>query len=393
LWSEKYRPSRIEAMVGNEEARLKLLRWYSEWKFGGKAALLLGPPGTGKTTLVNLLASERGLNLVELNASDTRTKDAIERRIGEVMMSTSLFEERSLIFLDEVDGLAGRADQGALESIKEAVKSSRNPVVMAANDPDSEKVRKLSDVSVVIRFKPPPPREVEMYLRMISGKEKVVLGEGRMREIVLLANGDLRYAINAVQSSGSTGRKDVEPTVAQAVNSFLDAPDVDSALRALRAYPGQPREKIRDLFSSVLRSRLRPEGRARALEILSRADVLIGEMLKGKDWRLLRYLDSTLARELRPVVSGEGLQYTQDGTPWNLLLRIWNDSKKIRELGTAYSTRVHTSRRGAVVQDLPYLFVLCAAKKFRMGVVKSLNLDEPFDKFLEKEVGRVERRG
>src|SRR5713226_2497679 len=105
MWSEKYRPSRIEAMVGNEEARLKLLRWYSEWKFGGKAALLLGPPGTGKTTLVNLLASERGLNLVDLNASDTRTKDAIERRIGEVMKSTSLFEERSLIFMDEVDGL------------------------------------------------------------------------------------------------------------------------------------------------------------------------------------------------------------------------------------------------------------------------------------------------
>ena len=393
MWSEKYRPTRIEAMVGNEEARLKLLQWYDNWKFGGKAALLIGPPGTGKTTLVNLLAAERGLNLVELNASDTRTKDALEKRIGEVMSAASLFGERSLIFLDEVDGLAGRSDQGALESIKEAVKTTRNPVVMAANDPDSEKVRKLSDASVVIRFKPPPPREVEMYLRMIVRKEKAKINEERLMEIVSNANGDLRQAINAVQSSGSTGRKDTDLTVAQAVNSFLDAPDTDSAVRALRAYPEQPRDKVRDLFSSVLRSRLPPARRADALEILSRADVLMGEIVKGRDWRLLRYLDSILARELRPAVSGEGLQYTQDGTPWNLLLRIWNDSKKIRELGAAYSSRVHNSRRGVVVQDLPYLFALCATKKFRLMLVKSLDLDEPLEKFLEKEAGRIERRG
>src|SRR2546422_4212232 len=108
-------------MVGNEEARLRFVEWYGRWKVGGRAALLIGPPGTGKTTLVHLFAAQNGINLLELNASDARTKEALQRRMGEVMMSTSLYGERSLIFLDEVDGLAGRTGDGALQFIKQTV--------------------------------------------------------------------------------------------------------------------------------------------------------------------------------------------------------------------------------------------------------------------------------
>ena len=301
------------------------------------------------------------------------------------MNSASLYGERSLIFLDEVDGLAGRTDYGALEFIKEAVKTTQNPIVMAANDPDSEKVRKLSDVSLVLLFKPPPPREVEMYLRMVAENESVEVEEEKLKRTVVAANGDMRYAINAMQSRASVTQKDVELTAAQAINSFLEASGLDSAYKALRNYPGQPREKVRDLFSSVLRSRLASERRRAAIEVLSRADILMGRIMRGQDWRLLRYLDTLLATELREVLAGGGLQYSQDGVPWNLQLRIWNDSKKVREFSEAYSHRMHISRRGAAVEDLPYLFVMCGSKKFRSELVRSMNLEEPFEKFLSKE--------
>jgi len=385
LWSERYRPKSIEAMVGNEEVRLRFVEWYRRWKVGSRAALLIGPPGTGKTTLVHLFAALNGINLLELNASDARTREALQRRMGEVMMSTSLYGERSLIFLDEVDGLAGRSDYGAIEFIKEAVKTTHNPIVMAANDPDSEKVRKLSDVSLVLPFKPPPPREVEMYLRMVAEKETIEVEEEKLKRIVVAADGDMRYAINAMQSRSSVTQKDVELTAAQAINSFLEASGLDSAYRALRNYPGQPREKVRDLFSSVLRSRLASERRRAAIEVLSRADVLMGRIMRGQDWRMLRYLDTLLATELREVLAGGGVQYSQDGVPWNLQIRIWNDSKKVKEFSEAYARRMHISRRGAVVEDLPYLFVMCGSKKFRSELLKSMSLEEPFEKFLSKE--------
>jgi len=91
MWSEKYRPNSLEEMTGNDEVRRKLVGWLGKWKPGGRAALLVGPPGTGKTTVVHLVARKLGLNLVELNASDARTKERLSNRLGEIISSTNLF--------------------------------------------------------------------------------------------------------------------------------------------------------------------------------------------------------------------------------------------------------------------------------------------------------------
>ncbi len=375
-------------MVGNEEARLKLLNWLRRWKAGSKAALLVGPPGTGKTTLVHLLAQEEGVNLVELNASDTRSKEKLSQKIGEVVSSASLFGEKSLIFLDEVDGIAGRKDYGAVDFIREKIKTSKNPIALAANDPEADEVRRLSDASLVIRMKSPPPREVELYLRSVAAQEGIEPSEKRLEGIVRSANGDLRYAINSLQS-GVSATKDQEVTAVQALNSFFEANASEAALRSLRAYPHQPREKLRDLYTSVVNAEIPPKKKAEALEVLSRADMLMGKIMAGKDWRLLRYLDNMLAHELKAILDGETLQYSRDAVSWNLQLRLWNDSRKVRELTRTYSSRLHTGQRSAAVQDMPYLFAMCSDGKFRRELVKSLNLDELFEKFLVKEVGRT----
>ncbi|MGD0145553.1 MAG: AAA family ATPase, partial [Nitrososphaerales archaeon] len=164
MWSEKYRPTSLDLMVGNDEARDKVVQWLRKWRRGARAALLVGPPGTGKTTCVHLAAKKLGIQLVELNASDTRTKDRLSKRIGEVIFSGSLFDSRTLVFLDEVDGLAGRADYGAIDFIRDAVRKSENPVVMAANDPESDEVKKLSSVTIKIEFQKPAPEIVEAHL-------------------------------------------------------------------------------------------------------------------------------------------------------------------------------------------------------------------------------------
>ena len=388
MWVEKYRPKSMASMIGNEESRLKLLNWLREWKTGDKAALLVGPPGTGKTTLVHLLAEGERVNLVELNASDTRSKEKLSRKIGEVTSSMSLFDAQSLIFLDEVDGIAGRKDYGAVEFIKETIKTSKNPIALAANDPEAEEVRKLSDVSLLIRMKQPPPREVALYLKNVAAREGIETSEKQLENIVRGANGDLRYAINSLQS-GESAYKDQDLTGVQALNSFFEARSGTAALRSLRAYPRQPRDKLRELYTSVVKAKIPAQKKANALEVLSRADILMGKIIAGKDWRLLRYLDNMLAHELRQVLRGEATQYSQEAVPWNLQLRLWNDSRKLSELTRTYSRRLHTGRHSAAVQDMPYVFSMCSDRKFRSELIKSLALDETFEKFLVKEAGRA----
>jgi replication factor C large subunit len=391
LWSEKYRPNSLEEMVGNEEGRAKLQQWLKKWKPGAKAALLVGPPGTGKTTTVHLVARRMGLPLVELNASDSRTKDKLSKKVGEAIASSSLFGGASLVFLDEVDGLAGRADYGAIDFIREAVKNSESPVVMAANDPDSDEVRKLGSSTTKIEFRRPEVQEVQRRLEKIARLERASLTADEIAKIAKAANGDLRAAVNFLQS-GIPGQKDEEMTASESVNAFFDAPDEKSALKALRAYPGQPREKLRDVFTAVSRSHVHEERKAGALDVLSRADMVMGRIMRGKDWRLLRYLDPMLASELWRSLGDGGPRFTMDAVPWPLQLRIWNDSRKLKDIAARAGKRLGISQRGFLVEDMPYILLLSSQKKFRDEIVRSLGLEENYELFLAKEAGRTARR-
>jgi len=391
MWSEKYRPANLEEMVGNEEGRAKFRLWLRRWKPGSKAALLVGPPGTGKTTTVHLVAREAELQLVELNASDSRTKEKLSKKVGEAIASTSLFGGKSLIFLDEVDGLSGRADFGAVEFIKDAVKRSQSPVVMAANDPESDQVKKLGSAVSKIEFRKPEPAEVVKRLERIAQKEKLAVSKDGIARMAEAANGDLRAAINLLQS-GIPARKDEEMTASESVNAFFDAADERAALRALRAYPGQPRDKLRDIFTAVVRSHVHEERKSEALDVLSRADVVMGRIMKGKDWRLLRYLDPLLANELWKALGDGGLRYTLDAVPWPLQLRIWNDSRKLKDVAALMGKRVGISQRSFLVEDMPYVLLLCADEEFRGALVKSLDLEENYAIFLAKEGGRAAGR-
>jgi len=377
-------------MVGNKEARARVVTWLRGWKKGGKSLMLVGPPGTGKTTTIMLVARKLGLNLVQLNASDKRTKGMLLEKLQEALMSTSLLGEKNLVFLDEVDGLAGRADYGAVEFIRDSIRKSENPIVMAANDPDSDEVSKLSSVAPVLLFVKPPVFEVVEYLRRIARKEGSSISDAEIEEIANSANGDIRSALNSLQS-GVPAPKDEELTTTQAINAFLNSIDTKEALAALRGYPDQPRDKVRDLFSTIVRSKINPDRKALALDELSKADLLLGEMLRSGNWRLLRYLDPLLASELKDALGDESIHYSADAISFPLQLRIWNDSKKLKDIGGLVGKRTGISAKGSLVYDIPFLMVLCQNREFREKLVRGLGLEENYALFVTKESQRAFR--
>ena len=80
-WTHRYRPKSKEEIVGNSEAVGKLEKWIKSWEKKPpkkRAAFVYGPPGTGKTAAIQALAMEKGFDLLEINASDSRTKNRIE---------------------------------------------------------------------------------------------------------------------------------------------------------------------------------------------------------------------------------------------------------------------------------------------------------------------------
>ena len=142
MWSEKYRPKTVQEMVGNEDARLATIKWLARWVSGSRPLILIGPPGTGKTTLVHALARQLDYDVVEMNASDIRNKEALQTRIMPVFQNTAnLIGKKIMLFLDEVDGISGREDTGGLDALIDLMKEPTVPVIMAANE-KSLKIRK-----------------------------------------------------------------------------------------------------------------------------------------------------------------------------------------------------------------------------------------------------------
>ncbi len=92
-WAEKYRPKSLADVVGNPTATGQLKLWAQQWLDGTpeqKAVLLHGPAGVGKTSTAYALAIDMGWEAIELNASDQRTADVIERIAGSASRMSTL---------------------------------------------------------------------------------------------------------------------------------------------------------------------------------------------------------------------------------------------------------------------------------------------------------------
>ena len=79
-----------------------------------------------------------------------------------------------MIFVDEVDGIHGRGDYGGAEALIQILKEPTIPIILAANNDTSDKMKSIKKVVKTILFKPIPPRLLRVYLENILEKENRV---------------------------------------------------------------------------------------------------------------------------------------------------------------------------------------------------------------------------
>ena len=357
MLSERIRPKNISELVGNEQARLELVKWLKNWKVGSKPVFLTGPPGVGKSTAIQAVAREFGYSMVEYNASDVRTREKLRSSLGPALVNSSVFaNEKMLIFLDEVDGLSGRSDYAGSEFIVDFIESCKMPVAMAANVEDDPKLKKLEQKSTVLRFKQIDEQLLFVYLKAASKRERLNASEEAIRQIASSSRGDVRFALNLLQTLAGEEAANVHTdrqffSDASAIDSVLEASSLEEALARLRQFDATPYEKIRAVFDSVVTAKtLSMEDKSKALDLVADADILLARINREQNWRLLRYFDRFLAI----ATLGKNLKRTDSSVAWNLKLAIWNDGRVIRSLQERFSGQYHVDGSDFSGFYLPY---------------------------------------
>ena len=385
MWSEKYRPKHILDLIGNEEPRKLFVEWFAKWKKGIKPLLLAGPPGIGKTTLANLSAKHFGYDLISLNASDVRNKKNIQEILQPVLGNQSVLG-LPMIFIDEVDGIHGRSDYGGVDALINILKESTVPIILAANNHSSNKMKKIKKSVTTIELRPLSPRLLLLHMNTILQKENAKISPGKLMKLITDSSGDIRSMINSAQALVTGFEPPTEKSfetldVEEGINAFYKAKSTDEARSILYSMHIDPREKINAFYSSVITSKLSANDLEKFLSIISEADILYGRIMKTQQWRLLRYLDSIL---LGLYTNNSGVRYSQYNLSWPLLNRLRWDGSKIKSITKLLAKKMHVSSSTFSTLYLPY--ILFCMKNDSLD----LELDESFDELIEKEIELLE---
>jgi len=202
-WVELYRPVKIKDIVGNSEAvaRLEVIA-----REGNMPNLILaGPPGTGKTTSIHCVAHEMLGDsykdaVLELNASDERGIDTVREKIKMfAQQKVSLPPgKHKIIILDEADSMTPQAQQ-ALRRIME-IYSHSTRFALACNL--STKITEpIQSRCAIVRYTRLSDDQILKRILEIIKQEKVTFDDEGLEAILFTADGDMRQAINSLQST------------------------------------------------------------------------------------------------------------------------------------------------------------------------------------------------
>ncbi len=317
-WTEKYRPKSLNEIKGQKKALDEIREWMNEVRSGKvkKALLLVGPPGSGKTSAAYAIAYELGYDPIEVNASDLRDKAHLRYVVESAHAISLVTLSRRLIILDEIDALP--AEGSALVSlVKELITKEGIPVVMTANDPYERHLYEVRSLSKMVKFYRLRWPTVLSILKEICRKEKVSIPEGILKQIALNSGGDLRAAINDLESlaKGSKdlakvignkfGKRDVEADVFKVLSAVLYGENCYSAYLTSMNTDVDPDMLFRWIEENVP---LVYSGRSlsKAYDYLSMADIVRSRIIRTNNWKLMSYYTQLMtfavcaAKEAKP---------------------------------------------------------------------------------------------
>ncbi|MDE1855745.1 MAG: replication factor C small subunit [Candidatus Micrarchaeota archaeon] len=207
-WTEKYRPSKLDEVIGQHAIVERLKTFVGAKTFPNM--IFAGSAGVGKTTCAIAMAKELygdKINeaFLELNASDTRGIDVIRGKVKEFARTIALSGDIiKIIFLDEADALTPEAQHALRRTMEKYSATTR--FILSANYA-SKIIEPIQSRCVVLRFKPLSEDEMRNYIQRVEKGEGIQADEKAVDALLYVSEGDLRKLTNVLQSAGFNRKK------------------------------------------------------------------------------------------------------------------------------------------------------------------------------------------
>ena len=374
LFTDKYVPQNLDDFVGNVEIVETAQKWALEWNENKaqKPLVFFGMPGVGKTALAYLIAKEMDWQVFEMNASDLRNKDTMERIAGAATNNSSLFGTKRLILIDEIDSMQSQ-DRGGAASIFSLAKNSCNPIIFTANEIyKDKKLLPLRTIATLKEFKKINYLSIAKRLREICEKEGIEFDPDAVKLLAKNSGGDYRSALLDLQSLGNNIDDD-------AVKGLMPRQRKEKIFPVMtKIFKGKTAWEIKEV---VDKSEVSPDllmrwieeniprqyngvDAANAFDVLSRADIFQGRIYRRQHYGFLKYVFylSTV---------GVGFAKTKEYHGWNpfvfpTLLSKLSASTSKRALRKSTASKIGEKTHCSIKQgtkDIPYVQTMMENKQ------------------------------
>ena len=214
IWVEKYRPQKLSEIVGQQEIVSRLQTFVDKKTL--QHLLFAGPAGTGKTTAALCIVRELfgdgwRQNLLELNASDERGIDTIRTKVKDYARTRPIGDvPYKIILLDESDALTADAQHALRRTMEMFTHSTR--FILDCNF-SSRIIEPIQSRCAIFRFRRLTDKDMEQMFKRIARGEKLTLTPEAIKAIIYVSEGDMRKAINVLQSAAAMKRKVDEKSI------------------------------------------------------------------------------------------------------------------------------------------------------------------------------------
>jgi replication factor C large subunit len=404
-WVEKYRPKRVSEVIGNKEAIQKFLKWIDSWEKGKppkKAAILYGPPGVGKTSLVLAYALEKNYDTIEMNASDWRNANKMNEIAGAASQQSTLSgSNKRIIIIDEVDGIAGKEDIGGLSVLNKIISETHVPIVLIANDIWQPRLASLREKSELIEFKKIHKASIVSLLKKICDNEKIKYDEMVLKNIAERSTGDVRSAINDLQAIGE-GKKEINnesllalgyrDRLKQVFDSLVlvfHGKSLDEANKAINNLDLDPETFFLWILDNAPIQIKDIRILEKVLNYLAKADLYFSRISKKQEWSYMKYAIPLMTGGVAISTKNYKSGFIKFSFPQKirLLNKIKGYINKKSDISKKIAIKCHVSSYIASKDILPFIkIIFLNNKEDSQKLSKFFNFDKEEVDFIKNEL-------